>query len=479
MTNRFRGIVAFCKGFGIGKDNALPWKRSIPEDLKRFKDLTKGHIVVMGKDTYFSLPEQHRPLKDRLNIVLTSTPCLYQQVCNTATTTTTNVVFMQEEELMPFLSSEALASSIVFFMGGQKIYEKYIDRCDTVYVTYVDKEFSCDRFFPFHKMSNYYVDDASTCTSSSSEVTCTFFTFRKKESSVCQHADVVYGSLLKDIIANGDSRDDRTGTGTVSVFGRQLRFDISKSVPLLTTKHVPYKSVIKELLWFLKGDTNANHLKEQGVNIWNANSTREFLDGRNLFEYQEGDIGPMYGFQWRHFGAPYHGCDSDYSGHGVDQLQNVVNLLRHDPFSRRILMTTVNVNDLEKGCLHPCHGIVVQFYVSVEGNEKRLSCHMYQRSVDTFLGLTWNIFSYAVLTYILAKMTGMKPKELVISTGDTHLYKDHIEQAHMQLTRQPYPLPKFVVKDRVQSSSFEDLTMDDFELQGYFYHPAIKANMSV
>lgn len=460
---QFQAIVAFCKGFGIGYDNSMPWP-TLHEDLKRFKDLTRGHIVVMGKDTYFSLPKKQQPLTDRLNVVLTSTPSLYQP------NPIANLVFLEEDELFPFLESKATPST-VSFIGGQSIYEKYLYLCDTVHVTYIDKEYTCDRFFPFQQLADHYIHDVI------SHDTFTFFTY-KRSRPASGHADITYQNLLKDILENGHERDDRTGTGTLSMFGKQLRFDISNSVPLLTTKHIPYKSVIKELLWFLQGNTNANHLREQGVNIWNANSTREFLDARNLPHYAEGDIGPMYGFQWRHFGATYEGCETDYRDQGVDQLKNVLDLLRNDPFSRRILMTTVNVKDLEKGCLHPCHGIVVQFYVSEHFGVKHLSCHMYQRSVDTFLGLTWNIFSYTVLTYILAKMTDMKPYELIISTGDTHLYKNHIDQAILQVGRQPFSLPKLVIKDCVQNKTFEALNMDDFELYGYFYHPAIKAKMS-
>lgn len=460
---QYQAVVAFCKRFGIGYKNTLPWP-SLHEDLKRFKDLTKDQIVVMGKDTYFSLPKKHQPLPDRLNIVLTSTPSLYQP------NPIANLVFLQENELFSFLESNA-THSIVFFIGGQSVYEKYLHLCDTVHVTYIDKEYTCDRFFPFQQLATHHIHDITP------HEQFTFLTYKRSQPG-SGHADITYQNLLKDILEEGYERDDRTGTGTLSMFGKQLRFNISNSVPLLTTKHIPYKSVIKELLWFLKGDTNAFRLKEQGVNIWNANSTREFLDARSLSNYAEGDIGPMYGFQWRHFGATYEGCDADYRNKGIDQLKNVIDLLKNDPFSRRILMTTVNVEDLEKGCLHPCHGIVVQFYVSMHLGVKHLSCHMYQRSVDTFLGLTWNIFSYAVLTYILAKMTDMKPYELIISTGDTHLYKDHLDQAILQVGRQPFSLPKLVIKDCVKNKSFEDITLDDFELYGYFYHPAIKAKMS-
>lgn len=461
-------IVAFCKGFGIGACNKLPWQ--ISEDLAYFNSTTQNSIVVMGRDTFFSIPENKRPLQNRLNIVVTSNPGKHVHQDD-------NVVFMTNDEVLAFINSQSHYEKC-FFIGGERIYKSYIQYCESVHVTFIDKEYNCDRFFPMDQLGDFELSYVSEKKRSDKEqCDYVFLTYQRTHKS---NHDDVYLDLLHDILSQGHSRDDRTGTGTLSIFGKQIRFDISESVPLLTTKFVPWKMVIKELIWFLQGKTDANVLRSQGVNIWNGNTTREFLDKRGLSSYEEGDIGPMYGFQWRHFGAEYLGSGADYTGKGIDQLQTVMDLLKNDPYSRRILMTTVNVNDLEKGCLHPCHGIVVQFYVNDDSSgNKHLSCHMYQRSVDTFLGLTWNIFSYAVMTYILAKKLGMKPKELVISTGDTHLYKDHVEQAHIQLQRSSYPAPKLVVSDSLIQKSFDDITIDDFDLIGYFHHPAIKAKMSV
>lgn len=465
-------IVAFDKKFGIGKDDEIPW--SIPEDLAHFKKMTEGSIVVMGKTTYFSIPEDKRPLRRRMNVVLTSKPWEHS--------VGVNVVFVTETELYDFLNAQKTKYSKCFFIGGESVYDKYIDTVDHLHITHIDSDFDCDKFFPTYHLQDFQLKAFSNLHKASRHNNCTyrFLEYQRISQPTKQHSDDVYLNLLKDILTNGEEHEDRTGTGTLSVFGRQLRFDISRTVPLLTTKFIPWKSVIKELIWFLKGDTDANHLKEQGVGIWNGNSSREFLDKRGLPSYQEGDIGPMYGWQWRHSGAEYQGASQSYDGQGIDQLEQVIQLLKTDPFSRRIIMTTYNVGDLEKGVLHPCHGLVVQFYVSKGSNgELHLSTHMYQRSVDTFLGLTWNIFSYAVLTHIIAKYVGMYPKELIISTGDTHLYKDHLEQSNLQLTRHVMPSPTLVVKDDIKNKSISDLTIDDFEIVGYFHHPAIKANMSV
>mgnify|MGYP006267940339 FL=1 len=289
-----------------------------------------------------------------------------------------------------------------------------------------------------------------------------------------------YLALLEKTLTYGEVRNDRTGVGTVSIFGEQLKFDISNSIPLLTTKKMGWKSIIHELLWFLQGDTNANHLKEKGVHIWDGNTSREFLDGRGLVNYPVGDIGAGYGFQWRHSGAEYNTCNDDYTGKGFDQISFILNELKTNPMSRRMYMTAWNPSALDKMALPPCH-VSAQFYVNVDNStqEKYLSCHMYQRSVDEFLGLPYNIFSYAVLTYIFAKKTGMKPKELIISTGDTHIYQNHIDQVNEQRVRTPFPFPKLLIADSIIDKDFKDITIDDFTLVEYQSHPAIKAPMAV
>lgn len=288
-----------------------------------------------------------------------------------------------------------------------------------------------------------------------------------------RHPEYAYLDLLRDIVDNGEARDDRTGTGTLALFARQIRFDVSEHLPLLTTKAVPWRLVADELLWFLRGETDANRLRSR---IWDANTSREFLDARGLSHYEVGDIGSMYGFVWRHCGATYRGCRQGYAaGDGIDQLEEVVRLLREDPSSRRIVMTTHDVRSLDGGVLHPCHGLVTQFYAD---NRRRLSCHMYQRSMDTFLGGPWNIASYTMLLHIIAARTGMVPHELIISTGDTHVYKDHIVQARKQLARHPLPLPRIELDPSVATKPFEDITVDDIRVSGYLHHAPLRASMS-
>ena len=267
-------------------------------------------------------------------------------------------------------------------------------------------------------------------------------------------------------------RKDRTGTGTYSVFGRQLRFDLSDGrVPAVTTKRLAWKSCLEELLWFLRGSTDSRELKSS---IWRGNTTREFLDARGLSRLPEGDIGAGYGFQWRHFGAVYETCEKDYRGQGVDQIAKVEEAIREDPTSRRIFMTAWNPAALEDMALPPCH-VSAQFYVDDDG---KLSCHLLMRSADVFLGLPFNVFSYGTLTHLLAKRAGLDARELVVSIGDAHLYLDHVDAAEQQLAREPYPAPRLRVSDAVLAKDIGSLTFPDFELLDYVHHPAIAARMS-
>jgi thymidylate synthase len=294
------------------------------------------------------------------------------------------------------------------------------------------------------------------------------------------HQEYEYLNLMQDIIENGHIREDRTQVGTKSIFARQMRFDISQSVPIVTTKFLPWKMVMKELLWFLQGKTNSKLLEAQGVGIWKGNSTRAFLDQRGLQDYQEGDIGPMYGYSWRHWGHPYQGCSADYTNKGYDQLAELIENLKKDPFSRRHLLTTYNPAEVKNSVLAPCHGVATMYYVEKDAEgQQHLSCHVVCRSSDTFLGLSFNIASYAMMTYIIAKKCSMKPKDLILSTGDTHIYLNHLSQVQEQLSRDPLPFPVLEVADSVRDKPFEEITMEDFNLVGYMYHPAIKAPMAV
>ena len=261
-----------------------------------------------------------------------------------------------------------------------------------------------------------------------------------------------YLELLDRILTEGIKKEDRTGTGTVSIFGNQMRFNLEEGFPLLTTKKLHLKSIIYELLWFLRGDTNIKYLKEHGVSIWD-----EWAD-------ENGDLGPVYGHQWRSW--------PDENGGTIDQIKNVVNQIRNNPNSRRMIVSAWNVAEVERMALPPCH-TMFPFYVA----NGRLSLQLYQRSADTFLGVPFNIASYALLLQMMAQVTGLKAGDFIHTTGDTHLYLNHIEQAKLQLTRTPRPLPRMVINPDVKD--IFDFKFEDFQLEGYDPWPHIKAAVSV
>ncbi|MGL4512296.1 MAG: thymidylate synthase [Lacipirellulaceae bacterium] len=267
-----------------------------------------------------------------------------------------------------------------------------------------------------------------------------------------------YHSLLRDVLDNGVSKGDRTGTGTRSVFGRQMRFDLAAGFPLVTTKKVHLKSILHELLWFIAGGTNTKYLNDNGVTIWD-----EWAD-------DDGDLGPVYGKQWRSWSAP--------DGRTTDQLAEVIDEIKGDPNSRRLIVSAWNVADLPDMALPPCH-LLFQFYVAPNprGGPARLSCQLYQRSADVFLGLPFNIASYALLTMMIAQVTGLAPGEFVHTLGDTHLYDNHVEQARLQLSREPRPLPWMVLDPSI--TSIDDFRYEHFKLEGYDPHPAIPAPIAV
>ena len=268
-----------------------------------------------------------------------------------------------------------------------------------------------------------------------------------------------YEDLLIEITNNGTPKADRTGTGTRSVFGHQMRFDLAKGFPLVTTKRVHMKSIVYELLWFLRGDSNVRWLQEHGVKIWDEWANPE-----------TGELGPVYGAQWRSWPTP--------DGGHIDQIADVIKTLKTNPDSRRIIVSAWNVAELSKMALMPCHAFF-QFYVAPpqnEGERGKLSCQLYQRSADVFLGVPFNLASYALLTLMVAKVTGLEPGEFVHTFGDAHLYLNHLDQAREQLTREPFPFPTLTIADKPDLFGFD---YGDFTLEGYQAHPHIKAEVSV
>ena len=500
LYNLVNFIVAVDKNFGIGKDNEIPWY--ISEELKYFKKLTEHNVVVMGSKTFFSIPIKFRPLKNRFNIVLTNNKDLLKNDHKFSNLKFIN--FKYPKNTLNFKNYEYLHKLIslfsivknnidyknkeIFIIGGEKIYKLFFElfentkyyelQLNKIYLTYLDKDYKCDTFFKKltedFKLKNY-----SDKYYNKNEDVYFRYCIYEKDIIPKENCEKKYLDIASNILNNGNYRLDRTNTGIYSIFGTHTRYDISTYIPMLTTKRVPFKTCIYELLWFLQGDTNNKNLQDKKVNIWNGNSSRKFLDNIGLNHLEENDCGACYGFQWRHFGAEYKDCNTDYEGKGFDQVKYVLDLLKNDPYSRRIFLSAWNSADLDKTCLPPCH-VSIQFFVENDDDDtKYLSGHMYQRSADWFLGEPFNILSYTALIYLFATICDMKPRELIISTGDTHIYSNHVEQMKKQISRESFTKPKLWINPDVKNKKLEDITIDDFDLIGYFSHPTIKGKMAV
>ncbi|XP_063417085.1 thymidylate synthase-like [Mytilus trossulus] len=287
-----------------------------------------------------------------------------------------------------------------------------------------------------------------------------------------RHDEYHYLDAIQEVMDHGVRKSNRTGIDTLSIFGMQMRYSLRDQFPLLTTKRVFWRGVAEELLWFVAGCTSGKKLSDKNVKIWDANGSRDFLDGLGLTHREEGDLGPVYGFQWRHFGAEYKDMHADYTGQGVDQLADVISKIKTNPDDRRIIMSAWNPVDLKKMALPPCHAFV-QFYVA----NGELSCQLYQRSGDMGLGVPFNIASYSLLVYMIAMVTNLKPGDFVHTIGDAHIYINHMDPLKEQLKRVPREFPKLVIKREV--TDIDDFKFEDFEIVGYNPHPKIAMEMAV
>lgn len=297
--------------------------------------------------------------------------------------------------------------------------------------------------------------------------------YKDRDSTKEYHEEYQYLNLLKDILEEGHSEKGRNGV-VKTVIGSAMHFSLENGqIPILTTKKTAWKTCLRELLWFVRGDTSNKRLNEKGVHVWDANTTREFLDSRGLERYEEGDIGTLYGFQWRFWNAPYEGPDVDYQGKGIDQLEKVIKMLK-DPeqrSSRRMIISAWNVEQLDTGCLPPCH-VLFQFNV-IDG--KKLSCSLYQRSVDEACGKSFNIASYSFLVHLLAKHCDLEPYEFLHYGSNCHIYSEHVEAMQEQIKRSPYPFPTVEIVNK--RANINDYVLEDFKIHNYEHHAAIKLQM--
>lgn len=510
MRNVSLIVAATVREFGIGANGSIPWR--VAEDMKFFKETTlktkddkKQNAVIMGRKTWQSIPKKFRPLPSRLNIILTRNT--KSDIAKSIESEASTLVCSSFEDAMERLSWPPYSDNIesVFVIGGAQVYNlcmnEYLEHVDAIYLTQIIKEekIECDvhlkslqALMAANKCQIVDLSDTLKCAKDDSvsykmmqliphahanaDNTKENKAEQKEEiveSEDVHHDEYQYLNLIEKIIKNGVQRGDRTGTGTLSIFGAQMRYSLDNlTFPLLTTKRVFWRGVAEELLWFVSGSTSAKELQDKNIRIWDGNSTREFLDKRGLKEREVGDLGPVYGFQWRHFGAHYKTMHDNYDGEGVDQLMECIRQIKNNPTSRRIVMSAWNPADLKQMALPPCH-MFVQFYVA---NDK-LSCQMYQRSADMGLGVPFNIASYALLTRLMAQVCGLGAGEFVHTIGDAHVYLNHVEPLKEQLKRKPFEFP--ILKINPNKTGIDDFVYKDFKIVGYKCHKSIKMKMAV
>lgn len=455
--------------------------------MEHFKRVTLSgsgtNAVIMGRKTWESIPSKFRPLAGRTNVVLTRQ--------TTGEYPSDVLVASSLEHAVEQLNAREDIGAI-FCIGGAQVYKEAIERglVNSVIYTEVsnfkaDEGNKLDAFFPPMLEPEWeccpYIDEEEDKENESrdgidekSGLSYKFLKYtRIPQGPEINPEEMQYLKLCQEIIDHGSQRGDRTGTGTLSIFGTQLRFSLRDgTLPLLTTKRTFWRGVAEELLWFISGNTNANELAAKNIHIWDGNGSREFLDSRGLKDREVGDLGPVYGFQWRHFGAKYVNMHTDYTGKGVDQLAECIDKIKNNPNDRRIVMSAWNPADLDEMALPPCH-MFCQFYVA----NGELSCQMYQRSADMGLGVPFNIASYALLTHLVAQVCGLKPGDFVHTIGDSHVYLNHVDALKEQLKREPRAFPK--LKINPDKKDIDSFCFDDFEVIGYKPHKPIKMKMAV
>ncbi len=470
--NMNMNILCMCdSNYGIGYKNQLPWH--IPSDFMEFKKKTLNQIVIMGRKTFESINSV--PLTNRINIVISTTLKNNVSYCGGT------ILIIVQTPNEAILESAKYYKNI-FIIGGTNIFRYFLEHnlVDKVILSkMIDKKYTCDTFFPIYSLLKLCISDICE--------------IKKSTSILFNHVEKIYNEkvnyeieeycllyknkyekkylgLITKIINNGISIDGRNG-GTLSLFGQQLKFNLTNEFPLLTTKQMFVKGIVEELLFFLRGDTDTTKLSEKGVKIWEGNTSKEFLNNRGLSHYKEGEMGKMYGYNWRKFNDNY------------DQLKKLITDLldkENKENKRRLLLTTYNPSVVDEGVLYPCHGLTIQFYV----RGIYLDCHMYQRSCDVGLGLPFNISSYALLTYIICESCNRmyKPGQLIISFGDTHIYNEHKDLLIEQSKRIPFMFPQLKitkVKDITQDAIeyIENLSFGDFKIVNYKHYPKISLEL--
>ena len=484
--------LIYCKNINnhIGYNGDLLY--NIPEDMKYFKKITsqeyiKNHknIVIMGYNTWKSIPDKYKPLPNRINIIVTKNHFSEMKFEDE------NIkVFNDFNFCYKYLEQEGNNGNLLgdkFIIGGSQLYnyvfDNYLSYIDKIYETHINHScmkqlhytnnlednystlnFNVNTYNIFKLINKMYCDNHKIQLINSKDTLHGVYYNLYQNEKYINYDEKQYLDLMKNILYKNNIKDSRNSK-VISSFGEKMVFDLRKGFPLLTTKRTPFKTILRELLWFIRGSTSNKELNDKNVHIWDGNSSKEFLESRGL-NYEEGELGPVYGFQWRHFGAKY-GKDKL---EGVDQLQNVIDLIKNDPTSRRIILSAWNPVDLDKMALPPCH-VMIQFYVDKE----YLDAQMYQRSGDMFLGVPFNIASYSILMHIIGSITGYKPRYFHHVLGDAHVYMNHIDAIGEQIHRIPNDFPQ--LKLAKQITDINNINEEDFILENYNHYPTIKAEM--
>jgi len=461
---RFSIVVATDAGSGIAKDGFPPWTSNA--DTKFFRDITIGsgkNVVIMGRVTYESIPPKHRPLEGRRCVVISRS---WNQEDHPEVLTYPSLL-----EALIGLGGNIRLYDDVFICGGEQIYSEavrdYMYLCNKVYITKFKTDYDCDQAFPLEVFR-----ECPQAREPSKMRDYTRYTYLPHE----YHPEYQYLDLMKKISEEGEIISDNTGVGSHSLFGVSLKYDISERIPLFTTRQLNCDSIVKELLFVISGKTDSKILESQGVKTWKNLTTKEALDKRSLDSYLEGDMGPLYGYQWRHWGASYPGCKEDYSKIGVDQLQVLIKAIREEPHGSKLVLTAWNPEQVDAAAVVPSH-ILCQF--SVSANRKFLDCCLYQRSADLFLEVPNVIASYSILTYMIAHITNLRPRCLTHMMGTAKVLSNHDTLIKRQLSRTPRPLPHLKFRRATKLNEIDDFVFDDFVFEGCTSWPRIRIEKSM
>ena len=491
-------IVAYqAKDRGIGYENTIPWYLS--PDLTYFKKKTVGssingsgnkNIVVMGRNTWDSIPEKVKPLSNRTNFIISrnTDPAFKEEIERYPDTHLINDLDRCLEGL------KSISDKEVWIIGGSSIYERVLESpglIDEIYTTELftkkGEEYRCSSYFPKIDNTNYSISSVSQIGKSLCKTTGKLIYFRyiiykhnrlfNTQSEKWISYESQYLDTLREIIDEGQETIDRTGVGTLSVFGKQFKYDLSKGFPALTTKRIFLRGVFEELMMYLRGETDNGILNNKNIHIWDGNTSREFLDNRGLKTYPEGDMGETYGYNFRNYGGEYDNCKIGISKKdGFDQLNYAIDLIRTNPHSRRIIINLWNPKTLHKAALPSC---LCQYQFYVNSNTKTLSLQIYIRSSDFFLANNWNTCTGAFLVSMICNLEDidLSPGILTVVTGDTHIYKTHIEGVKENLIRRPKPIPILEISSK--KTKIEEFTWEDMDVIGYYPMKNIKAEMAV